>query len=397
MSSLYSKSFSDLLDSILTDYRNQFPAADTSQGTLLFVKSACLASAVWGLYKYQDWISRQIFPDTADSQALEHHAYLFGLTRAAGETDAALLARLLSRIRRPPAGGNRYDYEAWAVETAVAAGTRHQPGAAMLSSFGVDTFSAAAALDSDTDTVAWATDTSVAGAWVRVDCGAGYARQFTGCRLYLTQAGYAGVWSVQYSDDGSSWTDANTGWTPSAAGWNARAWSSVGVRRYWRLYLTTASDAGPDISEMEWSTGAESCVEAVCIPAGQGPGTVDVVIAGSVSDGLASDTLREAVLAHIDDVRPVTAYETRVLAATLTRQAVEMTVYGDVDTARVGSDVAALLASLRIGQTLYRAQLVSISMGLGASNVVVTTPASDVSVGASGLVRASGTPVILEA
>ncbi|WP_423197459.1 Baseplate protein J-like domain-containing protein [Cupriavidus sp. H19C3] len=32
------------------------------------------------------------------------------------ETDAELLARLLDLIRRPPAGGNRYDYRRWAME-----------------------------------------------------------------------------------------------------------------------------------------------------------------------------------------------------------------------------------------------------------------------------------------
>ncbi|WP_420996248.1 baseplate J/gp47 family protein [Cupriavidus sp. 30B13] len=32
------------------------------------------------------------------------------------ETDAELLARLLELIRRPPAGGNRYDYRRWAME-----------------------------------------------------------------------------------------------------------------------------------------------------------------------------------------------------------------------------------------------------------------------------------------
>lgn len=32
------------------------------------------------------------------------------------ETDASLLARLLELIRRPPAGGNKYDYKRWALE-----------------------------------------------------------------------------------------------------------------------------------------------------------------------------------------------------------------------------------------------------------------------------------------
>jgi hypothetical protein len=111
----YKKSFDELLDAILTDWRNQFPAADTSQGSLIYIKSAVMASLLWGLYNYLEWISKQIFPDTADTEYLEHHAWVRGLTRTYGETDAAYLSRLLEYIRRPPAGGNRYDYIKWAL------------------------------------------------------------------------------------------------------------------------------------------------------------------------------------------------------------------------------------------------------------------------------------------
>ncbi|MEM0355046.1 MAG: baseplate J/gp47 family protein [Thermoplasmata archaeon] len=110
------KSFEEILNDILTDYKNQFPSADISQGSLIFIKSACLASALWGLYKYQDYIYKQIFPDTASKENLEHHAWLYGITRKYGETDEELLERLLSYLRRPPAGGNKYDYENWAME-----------------------------------------------------------------------------------------------------------------------------------------------------------------------------------------------------------------------------------------------------------------------------------------
>lgn len=110
------KSFDEILAGLITDYRNQFPEADTSQGSLLFIKSACMASALWGLYYYQEYISQQIFPDTADTEALEHHAWVPGLSRTYEETDAALLARLLDHLRRPPAGGNKYDYVKWALE-----------------------------------------------------------------------------------------------------------------------------------------------------------------------------------------------------------------------------------------------------------------------------------------
>jgi uncharacterized phage protein gp47/JayE len=109
------KSFDEILAGLITDYRNQFPEADTSQGSLLFIKSACMASALWGLYHYQEYISQQIFPDTADTEALEHHSWVRELSRTYEETDAALLARLLEHLRRPPAGGNKYDYVKWAM------------------------------------------------------------------------------------------------------------------------------------------------------------------------------------------------------------------------------------------------------------------------------------------
>jgi hypothetical protein len=112
----FQKTFDQLLNEILTDYRNQFPGADTSQGSLIFLKSACTASALWGIYNYQEWIARQIFPDTADPENMEHHAWLREILRRASETDAELLARLLARMRRPPAGGNKYDYVQWALE-----------------------------------------------------------------------------------------------------------------------------------------------------------------------------------------------------------------------------------------------------------------------------------------
>lgn len=112
----FQKDFDELLDDILTDYKNQFPEADTSQGSLIYIKSACTASALWGLYKYQEYISKQIFPDTADTENLDHHAWVRGLTRNPDESDSELLARLLDYIRRPPAGGNQYDYVKWALE-----------------------------------------------------------------------------------------------------------------------------------------------------------------------------------------------------------------------------------------------------------------------------------------
>lgn len=109
-------SFDEILAGILRDFQNIFPGVDVSQGSLSYMKAAGYASATWGLYQYQNWIARQVFPDTADSANLEHHANIRGLVRKPAETDAELLTRLLDYIRRPPAGGNKYDYVKWALE-----------------------------------------------------------------------------------------------------------------------------------------------------------------------------------------------------------------------------------------------------------------------------------------
>lgn len=109
------RSFDELLNGILTDYRNQNPDIDISQGSLVFIKSACLASALWGLYHNLDYLSRQIFPDTADDDNVIRHAAIRGLEQRSTETVAELQTRLLDYIRRPPAGGNRYDYVKWAL------------------------------------------------------------------------------------------------------------------------------------------------------------------------------------------------------------------------------------------------------------------------------------------
>jgi len=109
-------SFDEILAGILRDFQNIFPGVDVSQGSLAYMKAAGYASATWGLYQYQNWIARQIFPDQADTANLEHHANIRGLVRKVGESDADLLTRLLDYIRRPPAGGNKYDYVKWSLE-----------------------------------------------------------------------------------------------------------------------------------------------------------------------------------------------------------------------------------------------------------------------------------------
>jgi hypothetical protein len=100
----YEKTKDEILDALLTDIVNAPGNPDTSKGTLLHTKSAAFASGLWGLYKYAEWIRRQIFPQTADADTLVKHCAMRGITRQAGETDAELLVRLLERLRNPAVG-----------------------------------------------------------------------------------------------------------------------------------------------------------------------------------------------------------------------------------------------------------------------------------------------------
>ena len=117
MNNPFYKSFEAILEEALTDWRNQDPAVDLSQGSPNTHKTVAQSSAVWGLHKSLAWVADQIFPDSADYDQLVTHAAKLGLSLAG--SPAELLARVLAHLRHPPAGGNKYDYVRWAKEAST--------------------------------------------------------------------------------------------------------------------------------------------------------------------------------------------------------------------------------------------------------------------------------------
>lgn len=198
--------YSTLRAALLRDIANQLPDAATGSDSDFAIRANAVAAALEGLYQHQQWIVRQILPDTADADYLERWASLFNINRKAAvsasgtitftaatngaiaigteaktpdgvafvttagglitagasltlaaravvpgitgnitantaltltaapagvnsgcvvatamtggldvESDAALLSRLLARLRNPPHGGNASDYLAWAL------------------------------------------------------------------------------------------------------------------------------------------------------------------------------------------------------------------------------------------------------------------------------------------
>lgn len=67
--------------SILRDYQTYYPNADISEDSDAYARASSLAACAEGIYAHQKWLIKQFFPDTADTAFLEKHAGLHGLRR----------------------------------------------------------------------------------------------------------------------------------------------------------------------------------------------------------------------------------------------------------------------------------------------------------------------------
>jgi len=124
----YGKSFDEFLNEILTDYHGQSPDVDTAPATLVFIKSACIASVLWGLYKQIDETGKKPFPDKCNLDDLKHWAQIKGILNIDSYIDSdgtytALAAEVLSRMQNPGGGGNKFDWPRWAGECQYDHGT----------------------------------------------------------------------------------------------------------------------------------------------------------------------------------------------------------------------------------------------------------------------------------
>ena len=112
--------FDTLYSQLCSDARSVMPTVDTSAGSVVGIVLAAVAASLDGLYGYTDAVSKYAFPDACPRPQLERWAAVLGLTIAPDMSDAALSALVLNHLRKPPAGGNRYDWGNW-VRAALAA------------------------------------------------------------------------------------------------------------------------------------------------------------------------------------------------------------------------------------------------------------------------------------
>ena len=129
------------------------------------------------------------------------------------------------------------------------------PTSAMLSHFGLSAFIPISIVDDNTASNGWHTDSSSAGAWLKIDLGSGNEKDYVKSRIYASTAGDGldGIYDVQYSDDDfvSDVRTAITGFNPNLFGWNEITWNNVGTHRYWRFLLKNTPGTGSWLNELE--------------------------------------------------------------------------------------------------------------------------------------------------
>lgn len=389
----FQKDFDTLFAAILVDYQNQFPEADLSAGSLIRMKSACLASALWGLYKYQDWIARQIFPDTADTAMLEHHAWVRGLSKNVGETDAALLARLLEYIRRPPAGGNKFDYIKWALEVDNVARAWCIP----IPSLGQVDVIILANVDTTGD--------EIPSSSARI----GVVTSVTADKLVDSAGAFTTDHAVAEGDIVEN-PLRQTRTTVTTVDSATQLTLNADIFRY----------AGePYIVHCQTGTNTTATANKLIDSAGIFTNTTYTVKEGDIAENITDSTLANVVSVdsatqltldadiftatgktyvirglvgevkkYIDPLRPVTASKVSIVIPTVSTQAVTITVVGtNLDHVAIAAKITAYLNSMIPGQTLYKARLVQIAMDAGADNATVSAPASDATATAYQMIR----------
>lgn len=318
------KSFDEHLAAYLRDYEAQDPTIDTSEGSMVFIKSAAHAAALWGISKHQEWIAKQIFPHLADPEYLEKHGGIIELPRKPGEAISDYLDRYLSHIRNPESGGRDADYINWAEEV---------------------------------DNVIEAWCYAIARGAGTVDVVIKANAETTGSEVASSHINVAGV------------TDSIVAGKLA----DSTATFQSDVVKKGDLVKNNSSGAETRVLLSADSEEELALVDDIFPILGQAYSVTSLVT---------------EVQEHIEPLRPNTAKDFLVFPATTLSQAVTMTGTGaNFDVAQTILDVTAYMNSLPPGQTLYLTQLTAIAIQNGAATSNVTVPSGDVAPGAYEMIR----------
>lgn len=319
-------------DAILRDIANQLPSAATGADSDFSIRANATASAVEGLYQHQQWIARQILPDTADSDYLERHASLRNITRKAASAATGTV------------------HFSGTVGSAVPIGTESKTNS------GISIVTTAAGVIGAGGTVDIAAKASLAG----------LAGNQTAATVLTLSAAPAGVQSQAAIVTMTGGTDIESD-------------AELLVRLLVDIRLPPAGGAAHDYSA--WALEVPGVTDAYIFTQRRAANSVDVVI--ETLGGAPSVQLIADVLAHIETVRPCCA-DVLVMAPSLVvaNIAAALTLSGTtlvIATARINTLLTTYFNSLHVGQTVTRAKLITLMMEVsGVVDVNLTLPAANV-------------------
>jgi uncharacterized phage protein gp47/JayE len=325
----------DIRADLLRDLQNLQPDADVAVDSDNYVRATAVASAIEGLYQHQQWIVKQIFPDTADAEALDRHASLHGLSRKASA----------------PATGS--------IAFTGTAGSAIGVGVEVKTADGLAFVTTAGGNIGGGGTVDLAAQALLPGAAGNVAAG-------TALTLTSPPAGVASGATV----------------VSMTGGVDTEADASLLARL---LDILRNPPAGGNANDYRrWALEVSGVDSAYVYPLRRGLGTVDVVIVAA-GRALPSAQLLADVLAYIEARRPVACKDVDAVAPT--ELAVPVTVQIKVGsgqtlaalTTLIGDALADYFNGLAPGATAVKSQIEALISDLtGVDDRLVTAPAANV-------------------
>lgn len=361
-----------ILQRMITDAKNIAPEIDVSQGSETYIRFAAVASAIWGAYKHLDWTLDQIFPTTASFESLERFAANRGVSQDA-LTSAELLTYILSRLRKPPAGGKTRDFEQWALE-ASSNGRAVALAPSMLSS-AVPGFSAVDLARPHDPAIGLRLDESIVGQVVlTIDLGAAQGVFGFGVGTHTSRSG---IFEVSSADDlAGPW--AVRGSVTAGYWWRVGEFAEASAR-YWRMRLVSLSELSPyavpaqnnltlyGVEAYTDQATSEQAVSATGLKNFYGVGTLLTVLLPTTL----SMRMCEAVRAYQETNGPVAPRDLRVQVPAVARLSIRVVLTGKlVSEAAFRTAMAQYVASLGSGALFVCAQIVVYAMQYGATNAV---------------------------
>lgn len=326
--------YSTLRASLLRDIANQLPDAATDSDSDFAIRANAVAAALEGLYQHQQWIIRQILPDTADADYLERWASLFNINRKAAVSASGTITFTAATNGAIAIGTEAKTPDGVAFVTT--AGGLITAGASL-------TLAARAVVPGITGNIVANTALTLTAAPAGVNSGCVVATAMTG--------------GMDVEQDGA-------------------LLSRLLAR------LRNPPHGGNASDYLAWALAVPGVTEAYIYPMRRGLGTVDVVIEGA-NGGLPSAQLITDTQTAINAVKPVTA-SCLVLAPVLVPVAITatLTLSGTTlatATTAINAALATYFAQLKPGDSVIKTRIAAlIADTTGVVDFNLTAPAANV-------------------